>query len=503
MAYVPKMRPMAYVPKMRHDVFICHAHNDDDPRGSGWVSKFRADLRKNLRDRLGEVDVFMDDKLSPDEKYRSKLEEEVRKTAVFVPVLSPSLLRSSFCYDEFKWFMASLDRSSAGVHDSLIFKIVLLPDLQGMHHFWPRGITPIDFYSCENEINIALQREHPKYTAQLEYLGAKIAARLEDLRTQFDPVFVAYVSKLSLDNELKKLLSELFSDGHPTLPGVYIPNFSEARDQLADQIEDSKYCVFLLGEEYNSEISDLVEIARDKKKRCIFWIGTKELREITPEQKNFIRRIESKGLELYRGNLASQIYERLKPASALTCSEDDLQAPKTSDTIRLYVISDKQGSSREKASEIVRQIETENSRQSEPIKLLPFEPVLPPETPPSLFRRRHDEILRSCDAVVVYWERGDKDWLRDTWREVSDRKLDGEAEYKSAVIFSPEPLDDNSRSKVIESLKVQDEVIGRPTTAPQYSSSSPGAVSDIEGSTTDRQFDPAKLRRFLTSLIGS
>ena len=46
---------MAFVPGFEHDVFVSYAHFDNEPdtQEIRWVSRFQADLKVALRQRLG------------------------------------------------------------------------------------------------------------------------------------------------------------------------------------------------------------------------------------------------------------------------------------------------------------------------------------------------------------------------------------------------------------------------------------------------------------------
>jgi TIR domain len=492
---------MAYVPTFRNDVFLCHAHNDDRPRRKGWVSAFRADLEQSLSDRLGKVKVFMDDELSPDERYRSKLENEVRKSAIFVPILSPSILLSRFCAEEYEWFEDSHRSTTKDTSVSLIFKVVRLPDLKGMIHYWARGIDSVPFYVKERGSDVVLQQNSQAYRDTLEFLAAKIAVRLDSLKSQFDPVFVAYRPNTSLSIEVRKLETALEDQGHQIYPGSIIIDFAQAREPLSAQIGESKYCVFLLGAEYNDQIEDLVQIAEEQNKERIFWIARQDYKRMDDIQRAFVRRLEASGLTLYTGDFFSGFQDFLE--SLPLHSPGPLNLESGSKNLVLYVISDKKGPKLDRARKVVEQIEKENSQQPEPVSLSPLRPVCPPDGPPSLISSQHEEILSSCDAVLIYWELGDKLWLRETWREIVDRKTDGRAAYRSAAIFSAKT--DRERHIVIESLKAEEEVIGRPEPAqenvPAGTDPQPPGLM-VENAIPERLFDPAKLRRFLTSLKG-
>jgi hypothetical protein len=486
---------VTYVPTVHHDVFICHAHNDDSPRGSGWVSTFKKDLETSLRARLGTVDVCMDDELAPDEKYRGKLHDDVKSSALFVPVMSPSLLLSEFCNEELSWFRRSPRPTSSNQHASLVFKVVLLPDLDANYRFWVKGVTDVSFYVRTGNVDRVLRPGASQYTDQIEYLAGRVAGRLQDLRTQFDPVFVAKFSNLSLTDEVKKLEADLFGDGHRLLPGVFIPDFDAARGRLRAWIEESKFCIFILGSEYQVEFEELLAFAQESKKRSVFWIGTKEYEERSSKQGLFINKLQNDGLELYVGNLASRFYDRLKSNPEGSGFPEKTDESRSMNRIRFYVISDSKGPKLEKASQLVEQITNENLAQSTPIRLKPLQPLSPSDSLPSERIRQHEELLSSCDAILVDWVQGDKDWLRNTWREVVDRKTDGRAKYKSAAIFTSEP-NNKDRTDVLKNLGAVEDVIGKHN--PNYVN--PGSNTVSSSPTLGRLFDPDKLRRFLASL---
>jgi hypothetical protein len=490
-----------FVPTVRHDVFICHAHGDDNPRGSGWVSLFKKDLENALRARLGFVNVFMDDELSPDDKYRGKLQDAVKGSALFVPVISPSLLLSEFCNEELSWFRRAPRVALGSEHASLVFKVVLLRDLDGNYRYWVRGVTDVSFYLCLQKVDRILKQGTEEYAAQMDYLAGSIAYRLQDLKTKFAAVFVVKFSNLSLGDEIKVLENELQGDGHRLLPGVYIPDFGEARGRLHAWIKDSKFCVFILGSEYQPEITDLLDFARENKKRSVFWIGTKEYEKRSSEQGRFISKLESDGLELHVGNLAHGVYDRLKSDHENASYPLPANTSRLESKIRLYVISDSKGPRLEKAFQLAEQITKENREQPTPVQLKPFQLVSPSEGLPSEFVRQHEELLSSCDAVLIDWDRGDKYWLRDTWREVLDRKSDGRARYKSAAIFTSKP-DDEARKDVLKDLGAFEDVIGKPNPDLRKGDTSAmrSPTSEGEGPSTKSLFDPGRLRRFLSSL---
>ena len=100
---------MAYVSNFTHDLFVSYAHfdNEEDAQDVRWVSRFQADLRNALRQRLGEeAQVFFDSRSFEASDHVDFLVENARDAAVFVAVLSPSYVAREFTIKELQAFSA-------------------------------------------------------------------------------------------------------------------------------------------------------------------------------------------------------------------------------------------------------------------------------------------------------------------------------------------------------------------------------------------------------------
>ena len=94
---------MSYVPGCNADVFISYAHRDNQ---DGWVSRLKDKLTEKLNPFLaGRAEVWFDDRIAPGVYFRQDIQQELRKTPIFIAVVSPSYLDSEFCInDELAWF---------------------------------------------------------------------------------------------------------------------------------------------------------------------------------------------------------------------------------------------------------------------------------------------------------------------------------------------------------------------------------------------------------------
>ena len=86
---------MAFVPGFEHDVFVSYAHFDNEPdtQEIRWVSRFQADLKVALRQRLGvDPDIFFDNR-SLQNQFLEELTQNARGAAAFIAIMSPSYMK--------------------------------------------------------------------------------------------------------------------------------------------------------------------------------------------------------------------------------------------------------------------------------------------------------------------------------------------------------------------------------------------------------------------------
>lgn len=116
---------MAFVPGAKNDVFISYAHFDNEGgvTGERWVSDFVQRLEGALKQRLGcPVSMYFDTRSLEGHQNLSEILENVRQSAIFVPILSPSYINRKWTRDELEAF------TSLGPTESrVIFTIERLP----------------------------------------------------------------------------------------------------------------------------------------------------------------------------------------------------------------------------------------------------------------------------------------------------------------------------------------------------------------------------------------
>jgi hypothetical protein len=175
---------MAYVPGYKHDVFVSYAHfdNEEDAQGVRWVSRFQADLRSALRQRLGEdTEIFYDTRSFEARDHVNSLFESARNSAVFLAVFSPSYVSRDFTIGELKAFC-----EDAPGGDRLV-TVELLPVEEEACHPLLRGRKRTPFWwKDRSEQDIALrltQKFNPElYNERVQILAHQVKKLLADLR---------------------------------------------------------------------------------------------------------------------------------------------------------------------------------------------------------------------------------------------------------------------------------------------------------------------------------
>lgn len=93
-------------PRFQHgfanDVFISYTHEDDrEEAGIRWVARFEAELEARLAKVSGQsIHTWRDDKLSGADRFGPEIEEQLLKSAVLLPIVTPSYFRSEWCNAE-------------------------------------------------------------------------------------------------------------------------------------------------------------------------------------------------------------------------------------------------------------------------------------------------------------------------------------------------------------------------------------------------------------------
>lgn len=109
---------MAYVPGCEYDLFVSYAHVDNipvEPPGQGWVDALFHNFEISLNMKLGRqnmASIWRDSQsLRGNQAVTGHIDDQVKRSALLLLVLSPAYLASESCMREFTSFV---DRSPSG-----------------------------------------------------------------------------------------------------------------------------------------------------------------------------------------------------------------------------------------------------------------------------------------------------------------------------------------------------------------------------------------------------
>jgi hypothetical protein len=223
---------MAFVPGFKHDVFISYAHFDNEPdtQDVRWVSRFQADLKTALRQRLGtEPDIFFDTRSLQAHDDLSVMTENSRQSAVFLAIFSPSYVKREWTIKE----LGAFDQEPSS--QNRIITVELLPVKEG--DYPARFLTlkrTLFWWKDEREEDIPLKltpKSNPdKYDRRLQML----AYQTEELMLQLQQ---ASKSASSVSNQIAPTAATASTDrtaltGKTVLLAQTTNDLYDERDQI-------------------------------------------------------------------------------------------------------------------------------------------------------------------------------------------------------------------------------------------------------------------------------
>jgi hypothetical protein len=175
---------MAFVPGFEHDVFISYAHFDNEPdtQEIRWVSRFQADLKVALRQRLGvDPNIFFDNR-NLQNQFLDELMQNARGAAAFIAIMSPSYMKREWTIKELEAF-----HSNNSTGQNRLVPVELLPVLESECHPTLLQVKRAPFYwkdPLEEDIALKLTPKFnpDKYEQRLQGLAHRMEGLLRAIR---------------------------------------------------------------------------------------------------------------------------------------------------------------------------------------------------------------------------------------------------------------------------------------------------------------------------------
>ncbi|HEY6141300.1 MAG TPA: TIR domain-containing protein [Thermoanaerobaculia bacterium] len=437
-----------------HDFFISYAHIDDQALIAdepGWVSELHRLLEIRVAQVRGEKPrIWRDLKLQGNDIFSDTIMERLPRIAALVSILSPRYVQSEWCNRELKEFCRAAERTG-GVRigdKARIFKVVKTPvNFERL----PEEVQPMlgyeFFVQDESGRPRELSRDYGKeraFLTKLDDLAYDIAQLLDAMNndavttTPAEPKGTLYLAETSyeLREEREAIKRDLIRNGYEVLPDRALPLVAPDLDAMVrEQLARSRVSIHLVGRNYGivpegATVSIVErqqtlasEIAKGTKLSSVIWLSSAT--DIEDErQRNFVNHLQTDPtvhaaaelLEVPIEDLKSIIYRKLAPPPPAAVKAASI--PTQEEHPRLYLLCD--------------QGDVEATHPLEDYLFgAGYEVILPFfDEDEAQARLEHEENLRACDAVLLYYGAGDELWLRRKLRELQ----------KSAALGRERPL---------------------------------------------------------------
>ena len=421
-----------------NDLFISYSHIDNRPWGAGqreWVTEFHRELETRLAQLVGrDVIVWRDAKIAGHDEFDDRIVSELRRSRLFLCVMTPRYLKSEWCQKEIGLF---LGEASAGPADARrpFFKVIKTPiELRDQpppaqrllgYEFY-REVAPgkvHEFYPSRDENSV----DSREFWQKVDDLAQEMKAVLESrITTPPARTKTVYLAETTGDVRVARdaIRRELGQRGYHVVPDGDLPLLAE---QLAATIPTDLagacLTVHPVGSRYGvvpeGETRSLVELQLDMAlqknghAQHVIWIAPAEKADqVEARHQQFLEKLR----RVYTEQHGTELLEKVALEEVKTRLVDKLE-PKQAPTIpgaaatpgpgcRIYLICD--AGERDAVKPIEACLRAHGCRVSLPLW----------DGSVSEIRADHQETLQLCDAVLIYYGTGRPAWLREKQRDL-------------------------------------------------------------------------------------
>ena len=450
------------------DAFISYAHLDNQELvegRKGWV----ANLHRALEIRVGQLlgkqpEIWRDPKLQGNDVFANTLVDRLKRVAVLVAVVSPRYIKSEWTRRELLEFCKAADEQG-GVRlgeKARIFKVLKTPVPLPAHPPELQSVLGYEFFKVDPEtgrvreldevFGESAQRE---FWMRLDDMAHEMCALLEALEPDAaaqaaphatpDPVFLAETTG-DLREQREAIRRDLQQHGYAVLPIAPLPtDASELADAVRADLSRCRMSIHLFGGKYGvvpeGSTQSLIELQNELALEratqggfCrLLWIPA-GLNVADERQRQVLDRLRndprlergSDLLETFLEDFRTLIHRRL----------DALKAPAPPKESAAIVPD---ASRSEGIRNVYAIYEQRDSELATPWADYLFDQrfeVLHPlfEGDEAEVREYHDENLRTCDGVLLFYGAANEMWLRRKLREL--QKIAGYGRTRPAPVVA-------------------------------------------------------------------
>lgn len=429
--------------QFEHDLLISYAHIDDQALvdgEDGWVSRLHHLLDVRVGQLLGSSPkIWRDPKLQGNDYFADTILERLPRIAALVSIFSPRYVQSEWCTRELREFCAAANRGG-GVRvagKARVFKVVKTPI--SLERF-PEEVQPMlgyDFFiydeagKAREMAQVKAQGSDRVFLAKLDDLAQDIVKLLEMLRRdevvveQTERKGAVFLAETSFDlrDDREAIRRDLIRNGYEVLPDRPLPLMAGDLDAaLREHLLRSKLSIHLVGRNYGMVAEGATHSTVERQQMLasqlasiagfssVIWLPPGL--DIEDERhRQFVNRLQTDPavhaaaelLEVPFEDLKTIIYRKLTPPPAPVVTTP---AASHDELTRVYLLCDQQD------VEATRPIEDFLFDHG-------FEVMLPVfDEDETQARLEHEEILKSADALLLYYGAASDLWLRRKLREL-------------------------------------------------------------------------------------
>jgi len=225
---------VAYVPDHVADVFISYCHDDD----CAWIERFQQDLytvlTRKLRARTRPAIFFDARDLRAGRTFDSEIDATLGKTGFLVAMVSPKYNASTYCrHKELSAFLRRHPPDSGRLIQIQLDSLAALPVDKSL---------AVSFCNARGPI----RPDNEEYQDALRRVYEPIACELDRLYAQSKMVFLAWPGDPTLEDERKRLESEIEGRGFRIFPEAVAEYEGDVR--LRDALQQCMTSVHFFGE---------------------------------------------------------------------------------------------------------------------------------------------------------------------------------------------------------------------------------------------------------------
>lgn len=431
------------------DAFISYSHIDNVglvDGSKGWITNLHRALEIRVAQLLGEKPaIWRDPKLSGNDVFENTLVDQLQRVAVLITIVSPRYVKSEWTRRELvEFWKAAQAQGGVSFHDKArIFKVLKTPipremdppELQPLlgYEFFHIDAETGRVYELDEAFGIQAQRD---FWMKLDDLAHDIASLLEMLKGESlstqpvvqgvtrEAIFLAETTD-DLKDQRESIRRDLQQHGYTVLPARGLPLVApDLKASLERDLAQCKMSIHPIGRNYGwipegSSISLLeiqnelaIERAKEGKFIRLLWIPA-GLQVEDERQAKVINQFRMDPRVQNGADMLETIFEDLRTVIHDRLGETDQTAQLSNSTEsatgccgQIYLIYD----------------------QRDAVNVSPFADalfdqgfdVLHPtfEGDEGEVRQCHEENLRVCNGVLIFFGSANEGWVRRKLREV-------------------------------------------------------------------------------------